>query len=63
MGVDRRGFLAEARAPAPKPIKAVVFDAFTLFDPRVATPVAQRLYPLRTARVLVSAKRRGQVSC
>jgi 2-haloacid dehalogenase len=67
MSIDRRGFLAasvgvllsgrtvaasEARARAPKPIKAVLFDAFALFDPRVAMTIAERLYPEKAASLV-----------
>jgi 2-haloacid dehalogenase len=64
MSIDRRGFLAasvgalvggravaasEAKARAPKRIKAVLFDALALFDPRVAMTLAERLYPEKAA--------------
>lgn len=64
MNIDRRGFLAAAvgalvggralaasgaTARVPKPIKAVLFDALTLFDPRVAMTLAERLYPEKAA--------------
>lgn len=38
-----------AKARTAKPIKAVLFDAFTLFDPRVAMTLAERLYPEKAA--------------
>jgi 2-haloacid dehalogenase len=64
MSIDRRGFLAAsvgallggravaasgAKARTPKPTKAVLFDAFTLFDPRVAMTLAERLYGEKAA--------------
>jgi hypothetical protein len=64
MSIDRRGFLtasvgalvgggavaaSEAKARAPKRIKAVLFDALALFDPRVAMTLAERLYPEKAA--------------
>jgi len=40
---------SEAKARAPKRIKAVLFDALALFDPRVAMTLAERLYPEKAA--------------
>jgi 2-haloacid dehalogenase len=65
--MNRRGFLAAsvgaaldaaavtasaARTTAPKPIKAVLFDAFPLFDPRVVVALAEHLYPEKAASLL-----------
>ncbi|HET9391866.1 MAG TPA: haloacid dehalogenase type II, partial [Steroidobacteraceae bacterium] len=35
-----------------KPIRAVLFDAFPLFDPRVVSSLVQRLYPEKAAMLL-----------
>ncbi|HEY2783236.1 MAG TPA: haloacid dehalogenase type II [Steroidobacteraceae bacterium] len=73
MRIDRRTFLAAsvasvlgARATAGddnrqarKPIKAILFDAFPLFDPRVVVALAERLYPEKAA-TLVAAWRARQ---
>jgi 2-haloacid dehalogenase len=65
--MNRRNFLAastgsvleapavpasQGRAPASKPIKVVLFDAFPLFDPRSVVPVAEHLYPENAALLL-----------
>ena len=58
--VSGRGLVATpANKPARKPIKAILFDAFPLFDPRVVTGVAERLYPEKAA-TLVQAWRTRQ---
>jgi 2-haloacid dehalogenase len=74
MNIDRRAFLAASFAavasgrglaatatdkPARKPIKAILFDAFPLFDPRVVAALAERLYPEKAA-TLVQAWRSRQ---
>lgn len=61
--MNRRGFLgavvgtaavaaSAARPSARKPIKAVLFDAFPLFDPRVVVAATERLYPEKGALLL-----------
>lgn len=61
--MNRRGFLgavagtaavaaSAARPAGRKPIKAVLFDAFPLFDPRVVVAVTERLYPEKGALLL-----------
>src|SRR5580765_707865 len=51
--VSGRGLLATATSkPARKPIKAILFDAFPLFDPRVVVGVAERLYSEKAATLL-----------
>jgi 2-haloacid dehalogenase len=32
-------------APIPRPIKAIAFDAFAIFDPRPVAALAQQLFP------------------
>jgi 2-haloacid dehalogenase len=71
--MNRRGFLAAsmgaaleaaavtasgARTPARKPIKAVLFDAFPLFDPRVVVTLAEHLYPEKAASLLTAWRTR-----
>ena len=41
-----------ARRPTPKRLKAVLFDAFPLFDPRVVVTLAERLYAEKAALLL-----------
>jgi 2-haloacid dehalogenase len=63
--MNRRGFLTVSvgavldaaavtavAAKVPKPIKAVLFDAFPLFDPRVAVALAEHLYPEKATSLL-----------
>ena len=67
MSMDRRTFLTAAVGAAlgtvvaadstakprlRKPIRAVLFDAFALFDPRVATAVAERVYSQKAAPLM-----------
>ena len=74
MSINRRAFLAGSMSavlsarvvPASQtgsgvrqPIKAVLFDAFPLFDPRIVGSIAERLYPER-AGVLMQAWRTRQ---
>ena len=72
--MNRRGFLTAsagavlgaaavtasgAGRPAPKRLKAVLFDGFALFDPRVVMTLAARLYGEK-AGLLVQAWRTRQ---
>ena len=58
--VSGQGLAATATATrARRPIKAILFDAFPLFDPRVVVGVAERLYPEKAA-TLVQAWRTRQ---
>ena len=65
--MNRRGFLtgsvgtvfgaaavaaSGARRPSPKHLKAVLFDAFPLFDPRVVVTLAERLYAEKAALLM-----------
>jgi 2-haloacid dehalogenase len=67
MSMDRRSFLtgsvgaaigaavtvgATAKPRVRKPVRAVLFDAFPLFDPRVAGALAERLYPEKAAPLM-----------
>jgi 2-haloacid dehalogenase len=74
MNMNRRRFLAGsvgtalgataaisslANPAVRKPVKALLFDAFPLFDPRVVVAVAERLYPEK-ATLLLQAWRSRQ---
>lgn len=67
MSLDRRAFLAGsvgavfsaaaatgslAQPHLRKPIKAILFDAFPLFDPRVAAATAERLLPEKATSLM-----------
>jgi 2-haloacid dehalogenase len=48
----RAASAAEADGQARKPIRAILFDALPLFDPRGAASVAERLYPEKAGMLL-----------